>query len=335
MKKYLALLLVLVLALSLCAGCGSGKTEAPEPTPTPEPVAVVTPEYDPAEITPAMWRVTDDAGHTLYLFGTIHVGDGRNDAAMEKVAPVLDGCDALAVEFDIRAFEEDLAAQMEMVGLFLCPEDGRVTDVLPEGLYDRAKDLLTEAGIYSVMLDRFNVQYWATLVDQAVMMVYADLVSDLAMDSRLIDHAYENDQPVLSVESAQQQFELQNSMSDALSVAMIEETLDSTETYNEELLEVYGLWLSGDTEAFLAFLDTEDETEEARFTQEVLADAEAYNKALSDDRNDGMLAKAQAYLTSGDTVFVAVGAAHMVGEHGLVQLLTDAGYTVERYDYTA
>ena len=39
------------------------------------------------------------------------------------------------------------------------------------------------------------------------------------------------------------------------------------------------------------------------------------------------------WLASGDKVFFAVGAAHLVGDAGLVTLLREAGYTVEQLDY--
>ena len=48
------------------------------------------------------------------------------------------------------------------------------------------------------------------------------------------------------------------------------------------------------------------------------------------DRNIGMADKAEEYLDSGKSVFFAVGAAHMVDSDGVVQLMKDRGYTVER-----
>ena len=47
------------------------------------------------------------------------------------------------------------------------------------------------------------------------------------------------------------------------------------------------------------------------------------------DRNEGMLQVAIDYLESGDTVFYAVGLAHLLTGNGLVDTLRDAGYTVE------
>ena len=59
----------------------------------------------------------------------------------------------------------------------------------------------------------------------------------------------------------------------------------------------------------------------------------AYNRALLDERNLGMRDKALEYLASGQTVFFAVGAAHMADEVGLVYLLSEAGCTVAPFDY--
>ncbi len=53
-------------------------------------------------------------------------------------------------------------------------------------------------------------------------------------------------------------------------------------------------------------------------------------KKLFDDRNVKMLSKIEKYLQSNQSHFVVVGAGHMVGEKGLVQLLRDKGLKVEQ-----
>lgn len=340
MKKGIALLLALVLLLSALSGCAKEKpAETPEPTASAEPEAAAkedkTPDYDPADITPAMWRVTDADGHTMYLFGTIHVGDGRSDTVLEKIAPTMDACDALALEFDLNEYESDLEMQMQTVMTFLITDDGDVTDVIPADLFEEVKGLLTEAGVFNEALQHYNARFWSTLTDQAVMMLYSDLSPDNAMDSKLCARAYDNEQTVYSVETAQAQYDLLNSMSDDLAITSMRDTLSVKDTYGESLMEMYELWLSGDTDALWAFIETEDEPDPEEYSPELIAEAEAFNKAMTEDRNDGMLVKAEEYLASGETVFFAVGAAHMLGAHGLVQLLTDAGYTVERFDYEA
>ena len=63
---------------------------------------------------------------------------------------------------------------------------------------------------------------------------------------------------------------------------------------------------------------------------------EEYEKAMSYDRNEGMLEVAKQYLESGDTVFYAVGLAHLLdSNNGLVDTLQQAGYTVELVQFAS
>lgn len=350
MKKQLSLLLIFALLASLLAGCGStvpapqvpempapSEAPTPEPTlepspdPTPAPTEQPAPDYDPASLTPMLWKVTDPEGHSLYLFGTIHVGDERSEAVLEKVSPILLSCDALAVEFDLVAYQEDLTAVMADYQQFLYADGSTVREHMPEDLYLRCEELLRQAKAYSPMLDAYNLGLWANLTETAALMVYSGLSADQAMDSHLIYRAYEHEIPVLSIESASFQMSLLNSFPDELNLLMIRETLENLDSYGESLAELYDAWLSGDYDRVLALMSEEDDS--AEYTQEqrqMLAD---YNKAMLDDRNQGMAQAALSYLQSGDTVFLAVGTAHMLDEMGLVQLLTDAGCTVERVDY--
>jgi hypothetical protein len=51
---------------------------------------------------------------------------------------------------------------------------------------------------------------------------------------------------------------------------------------------------------------------------------------MIDDRNDGMAKKIDGYLKTKDVHFVVAGAAHLMGEKGIVKLLEKAGYKVEQ-----
>ena len=51
---------------------------------------------------------------------------------------------------------------------------------------------------------------------------------------------------------------------------------------------------------------------------------------MLDDRNDMMTEKITQFLATSKTYFVAVGAAHLVGEHGVIAQLRAKHYTVEQ-----
>jgi len=92
---------------------------------------------------------------------------------------------------------------------------------------------------------------------------------------------------------------------------------------------MFELWCMGD-EAALADavrIDT------SQMSPEELELYEEYAQAMETDRNLQMHQVAESYLNSGETVFYAVGLAHLLAEDGLVNSLRNAGYTVELVSY--
>ena len=110
------------------------------------------------------------------------------------------------------------------------------------------------------------------------------------------------------------------------------------EKYSEELMELYELWCAGDEEALREYICSPSviefgEEALAQISEEEMAQIEAllaeYDKAIGPDRNAHMIETAIKYLESGETVFYAVGLAHLLDETGLIEGLREAGYTVE------
>ena len=326
-KLFIAVTLISVLIFNVVS-CGRKETTTASDTVTQ--TETETPAQD-VSVSPLMWRVTDGEGHTLYLFGTIHIGDERSDAVIERVAPVLENCDALAVEFDIVAYETDTQQMINDMMQYVLPLGSTVSDYMPKDLYDRAYELLNKAGLTPSVFRQYNLAWWSQLVDTAMVMLYSGLDTEKAIDGLLIKRANKKGIPVLEVESSGFQMTLLNSFDNELYLLQIEDSLNNADSYNSEITGLYELWLSGDKDALWTFLQGE-ETDNG-YTEEQIAMIEDYNRKLLDERNVGMRDKALEYLKSGQTVFFAVGSAHMAYENGLVQLLTDAGCTVETFSY--
>ena len=342
MKKVLSLLIVLFVLVSAAVSCGSEKPTAdtsmtadtgtgPAATDTlPETTGKTPdtdgPEIDPASVTPLLWRVTDASGHELYLFGTIHVGDRRTTVALEKLAGRIRECDALAVEFDAVAYENDMAAMMADMQKYVLTDGTRITDHMPAELYEQAKAELEKASLYNGFLDFYKLALWSQLVENALLMNESKLDTEYGMDGQLIRFAYDNGIDVLDVESASFQTGVMLDMSDELHVFLIKSSLEHKGEYGEQVDGMYEAWVAGDEDGIIDY----DSTETDEYTEEELALIEEYNKALIYDRNIGMADKAEEYLAAGQKTFFAVGTGHMVGEGGIADLLTQRGYKVEK-----
>lgn len=339
-NKLLCLLLALSLVFCLvgCANTSEPKedptnvTEADPSEPEKETEKkpeeeTKTPDSTNSQISPLLYKVTDDKGNTIWLFGSIHVGYDYFYPLPDYVNAAYESSDAIAFEFDIKAFENDMEAQTEMLMKMVYLDGTTIKDHISADLYDRAVALLTQYGLYTSTMDMFMPEIWSTFLDQTLI-TEAGLDAELGIDNHLLDKAYADSKEILEVESAEFQYNMIASFSPELQELLLESTVayfDDLEASKEELLELLNLWKSGDEAAFAAYLAEEGEFETE---EEKLLYAE-YNKAMVTDRNLTMADFAEDALASGKEVFICVGAAHVVGEGAMAELLAQRGYTVE------
>ena len=337
-KKSAAALAALTLsAAMLISGCGSPSPSSTDTSSdTTEAVTEATTQTAatsaPADgkISPLLWKVEGEKGNTLYLFGTIHVGDERSNKVAEKLNEKIKASDALAVEFDSKAYESDLEQQTKTSMTFLLSDGTNIKDHMRADLYDKSVAYLTDAGIYTQLYDSFNMGFWETMLNQAAIQK-TKFASDLGMDGLLLDAAKADGKEILEVESAQFQIEMLCSFPDETQNLLIESFFETEAEYSDELSNLYEAWISGSEEEIQTILNGEtDDEEELTPEQQKLMDE--YSKTMTDDRNVEMSKKADEYLKSGKNVFLAVGTAHMVGDTGIVKQLTDKGYKVERIE---
>ncbi|MGZ3595181.1 MAG: TraB/GumN family protein, partial [Syntrophales bacterium] len=89
----------------------------------------------------------------------------------------------------------------------------------------------------------------------------------------------------------------------------------------QEVDKLVDAWKSGATEKMESTM-TKSLTEDRRFNT-------IYDKLIY-KRNSNMAQKIDGYLNTNKTYFVVVGAAHLLGDKGIIQLLKDKGYSVEQ-----
>ena len=322
MKRLLALFLVLCLCFSLVACSGNKKiTQTPEsvPTQTEDPAVQGT-------ATPLLYKVTDEAGHVAYLFGSIHVGQEYFYPLPSYVTEAFEGADVLAVEVDIVAFEKSLSAQIIAMKPLIYTDGTRIDDHLPEELYEEAVQFLQIAGAYADALDYYCPAMWSAYID-SFMYGQVDAPAELGIDRYLLKMAKEQDKPIQEVESAEFQYTMLANFSEELQILLLENSLENArdvEGLKADIQETMDLWASGDEEAFVATLYEETEVRE-----EDVPLYEEYEKAMVTDRNISMADYAEEALASGETVFICVGAAHVIGPGAMAELLSQRGYEVK------
>lgn len=290
-----------------------------------------TPTEEESDITPAMWTATTKGGQTIYFLGSMHALGDDCYPLPDEIRSAYTNADALAVECDIVTFSQDMQTQLELVYKMIYEDGTKIQEHISPELYENMKSLLEEHNMYMSLYEVYNPIMWSTLVESA-MIEQAGLKSELGIDSALITKAHEDGKTLIELETAQSQVDILYGQPDELNEYMLESSVMYFEDQVELLKDMYECWKEGDLDGLMAINEAEVEDDE-EISDELMQMIEDYNYQLIDKRNEGMVEKAIEMLEGDKSVFYVVGAAHFGGETGLINKLTEAGYTLERVEY--
>lgn len=325
-NRLIALLLALCLIFSL-TGCAGSK----DMTRLKNPDRKTREEPDAAEAggscTPLLYRVSDEEGAVVWLFGSIHVGEDYFYPLPEYVLDAYESADSLAVECDMIAVTQDLSAQTSAMAQLVYSDGTTISEHIPEELYTRAVEIIDEGGMYMAAYDRYCPALWSTLIENIIMtQVGADAA--LGVDMHLLQRAYDDGKPIREIESIQLQYAMLGGFSEELQIMLLESSVSSYEhpfLYAAQLEAMMQLWAAGDEAAFARLLNQES----LFLTGEQKLLYQEYNEQMITNRNVTMADFAEEAMASGEEVFICVGAAHVVGEDAMADLLEERGYTVQ------
>lgn len=268
-----------------------------------------------------LWRYQRGAT-VVYLAGSIHILKPSLYPLPAQLEAAFDRADYLVLEVDVTALAQD-EIQRRTLAYAQLPGQQTLSDVLPPPLFQRLGRHLADFGLTTDMVQSVKP---ALVMNQIVVsrLLTLGYLPDAGLENHFI--AQRTHQQILELESIDAQLELLFNQPMATQVQLLAETLEVEDEIEPMLADMLVAWLSGDDATFLDLFKAQSgDSPEAR----------AFVRQLLDERNDGMTEAVVRYLqgTTGDepaTYFVLVGAAHLVGERGIVQQLADAGIRGER-----
>lgn len=254
-----------------------------------------------------LWRI-ERAGSTVgYLFGTVHSDDPRVLALPEPVERAFDDSDTVVLETGI----DDDATQAAAQAMFLPPGD-TLAKHLGEPLTDQALAVALRHGLAREVAARSKP--WALAVTLSTPLMRTGQFLDLLLQTR----ARERGKPVLGLETIAEQFGVFEALSDDEQITLLRDTLanyDQLARYFDELITSYlARDLAGLERLSEQYLDRTSPMQQKLLQQ------------LVDERNIRMAARIETMLKKNSRLFIAIGALHLPGAQGLVNLLDRAGY---------
>jgi len=263
-----------------------------------------------------LWEVSNDQ-QRVYLLGSIHFANASFYPLRDEINTAFAQADSLAVEVDIGAL--DPAAMQQMLLHKGAYQDGTtIKDHISAETYRLLTQYLERHGLPVELFDRYKPGMLVMTLSSMELMRLG-LSPTQGIDNHFLNRA-RGVKPIETLETLEQQLDLM--IDNDHGEQQLRQTLEEFANYPELLEKLTTIWQQGDTEQLAELL-----------IHKPLRDypqSRPIFEKLFIQRNHQMTEKIMAYLASGNTYFVVVGAGHMVGEEGIIELLRGAGFSVQR-----
>jgi len=260
-------------------------------------------------------------GHTLYLFGTIHVGAKDFYPLEPRLAGLLKKAPVLALEIDPLGDPQVMARALQQHGLLT--KGGPAGPVLTPEWRMRLDRLLKQYNIEPETVVAMKPWLVATLLTVSEFTAQGYDAS-LAVDAYLAHQAHASGQKIVELESAASQMALFDKMTAAEQLTFLQEAIAGIEDQEQanQAREIAHAWRNADIAALdaLALKTEQDDSYSGRFLQKELLDGR--NPALA----DGMF----KLMARENNSVAAIGVLHLIGKGSVPELLRKRGVTVER-----
>jgi hypothetical protein len=262
------------------------------------------------------WKATS-ASTEVYLMGSIHLGKEEFYPLAKEIEGAFDKAKYLVVEADEgKTDKQKLQGMVLQRGMY--PEGETVGGHVPKDTMKMLTEQSELLGLPLVAVERMKP--WLLSLTLSIMSVQKlGYKPDLGIDRHFLGLAKTQNKDVLELESAEFQIDLLSGFSEETQVKFLSSTLDEAANVKERMAAMVDAWSKGDAAA----LDKEMSRRPGNA---------AFQEKLIDERNVTMAKKIGGYLKTKDVHFVVVGAAHLVGEKGIVRLLEKDGFKVEQLE---
>jgi uncharacterized protein YbaP (TraB family) len=269
----------------------------------------------PAIADTSVWSVRS-GDNVIYLGGTVHLLRPGDYPLPDEFEEAYQASSELYFETDIAAMS-DLSVQAQMLQQLTYSDDRSLRTVLSDEAYTALSAYTQTAGLPIVMLEKFKP---GLLISTLQILVFQSMgFTPQGVDAFFHTRAVADGKAEGQLETVQEQIGFIAAMGEGNDSEFILLSLkDLTETGNV-IDGMIGAWRSGDAQGLSEL-----------FVEDMKVEAPALYDTLLLERNLKWIPQINRMLQDADTEFVLVGAAHIVGENGLLDLLSQEGYEINQ-----
>lgn len=264
-----------------------------------------------------LWEISGkDLKEPSYLYGTIHIISHKDFILTDITQKLLAASDVLVTEVEL---SDLMSADMSQMTI---PNGVTLDSLLTEEQYLKLVALFEEhVGINQSIFDAmFSKMSPMVIQQQLLVSAFGDATKSYELEFSQI--AKKNKLENTGLETLAFQMEVFNSMPMDDQVSMLVRTIDSMDVALEEFDKLIDLYKKQDIDGLATFMN------ESEHSKELMQNSK---EEFLTDRNNRWIATIDSLIHE-KQCFIAVGAAHLPEEKGVIELLRKQGYTLKPID---
>jgi uncharacterized protein YbaP (TraB family) len=266
-----------------------------------------------------LWSVSDSSGLKLYLLGSIHMAQEKLYPLDPVIEDAFNQSSRLIIEFDpSNVGKLDLAEKFFRQGLYV--GDETIWDHLDPETADLLRSCLSKTSFDEMVVSKMRPWLLAmTLsVEKLLKLGYND---NIGLDIHFIQEAKAKSLGIHELETVEEQLEAMIAFNEIDSFKFLKTTILELDQIEEQIERIFTAWKNGDDKDFAEIYFDVYRTN---------PELEPVLVKLIDERNSRMFERIKPFIILGQTAFVVVGSAHLVGPNGLLEAFKAAGYEVRQ-----
>jgi uncharacterized protein len=262
-----------------------------------------------------LWQLQSGKGN-IYILGSIHFLKRENYPLNPRIEKAFDSTKKLVLEIDLKSADSGTVQRLTLEkGLH---RDGKtLQENISAETYNLAAKRAQELGIDIGALSPLK-PWVVALTMTALQLQRLGFDPNSGVDRYLAGRATKAGKPMAGLETAAFQIGLMDQLSASDQESMLRHSLKEMDLLDKGLHQIVRSWAAGDVPALEDLL------------LNAMREYPAVHQKIIVDRNRRWLPEIERMIEQGESTLVVVGAAHLVGKEGVIELLKARGYTLEQ-----
>lgn len=269
------------------------------------------------------WKVEKAGLAPSYLLGTMHMTDPRVLAKPKGADEAFASAGTVIIEStEILDQQKAAAALLMRPELTMFTDGSTITGLLGKDESARLEAGLKKRGIDLALVNKMKPWMIASIVSLPACELARKAEGAAFLDMKIAQDAVASGKTLKGLETMAEQLQAMAELPVQFHLKALIETLDLGDRMEDITATMLDLYTQGDVGMIVPMLTAVTESKDG-----TMSDYAAFEQRIVTDRNHVMAERSKESFDKGG-VFMAVGALHLPGKEGVVELLRQEGFTV-------